>query len=90
MTAKAENGPKYFEPSTEFAKGNIFSKGDVNTASGLAAFFNVDVGETTITAKADGHTCTVGTTGLKVSDNVIKGPIEAGRVTYFIFVCEKN
>mgnify|MGYP002882957736 CR=1 FL=1 len=90
ISSKFGQGPKYFMPTAEFANGKIFSEGESMTAGGLAALFNVDVGEATVTVTADGHTCNASQSGVRVGDNSSTSPIEAGRVTYFSFFCEKN
>jgi hypothetical protein len=90
LSAAAEQGPKYFNPTAEFGNG-IFSEGDTTTSAGFAAFFNVDVGEAEVTVDVPGHTCSVGIAGVAGSgDNKVKSPIEAGRVSYYIFVCDAD
>ena len=89
INGNAEFGPEYVSPQEDFLAGEAFGDpANGTTATGLAAFFNVDAGVIDLTVTAEGHVCEPGVAGLPSEQGTVSGLIEAGRVTYFTVRCE--
>jgi hypothetical protein len=87
IDANAVAGPKYFNPIAQIASGIFGDDAAGTTATGLASFFNVDVGAVNITANAGDLVCTPGLSGLPSDSGSVTATVEAGRATYVAVVC---
>ena len=87
-TSTFEQGPKYYNPPSEFANGIFAADATATTAAGLASFFNIDTGEIDITVELEGHICRPAVSGVASDTATSTSLIEAGRVTYFTIWCD--
>jgi len=87
-TATVEQGPKYYNPTTEFANGIFAADATATTAAGLVSYFNVDPGEVAVTVELDGHICGPAISGVASDSASATSMVEMGRVTYFTIACD--
>lgn len=88
LDGTAEVGPKQLNPTEDFAMSGPFSSGNVTTAAGLSAFFNVAPGAVDVTATLEGYVCRPGLAGLPSGSATVSGNVEANHVTYFTVFCD--